>query len=131
MQLQSWMTIVRTIILTCLLIPVTSVYSQSKQNRAEERTKLLQAILTLTDDQTSQVRQIMDRLDQQSAQIRELNRGNKRTIMKSTRARIADADKEIEALLTPVQLKKFGSYKNARRDEFRGWRTGKGSEYNF
>jgi hypothetical protein len=101
------------------------------QNRAEDRTRQLKEMLQLTDQQTIQVRAIMVKLDKQSNQTKAKRKGNRYAIRREVRKHISAADREIEKILTPEQLERFKVFKKVRRDEFRGWRKGKGSEYNF
>jgi Spy/CpxP family protein refolding chaperone len=113
---------------TVMFLMASPIHGQTAtpQSTTDNRTTNLKALLSLTDAQTTQVRDILTRSDAKTAQ-----KTNKKASKKALHLREAAIDKEVEALLTPDQLKKYDSYKKARRDHSKGWRKGKGSEYNF
>lgn len=118
-----------TLLSTLLFIGASLAQEQS---RIEHRIQRLRELLSLTDAQTAQVKAIMEKSEQQATQDKAKVKGDKRQLMKTTRKNLAAVDKEVEAILTPEQLKKYETYKKARRDGVsREWRKGKGSEYNY
>lgn len=123
--------VIRTFVLLSTLIFMGTSLAQD-QSRIEHRIQRLRELLSLTDAQAAQVKAIMEKIEQQASQDMAKVKGDKRRLMKTTRKNLAAVDKEIEAILTPEQLKKYETYKKARRDGVsRKWRKGKGSEYNY
>ncbi len=121
--------IVMFFIMLGLLYTTAALSQKTKvQSTVDERVKNLRLLCSLTDEQTAKVRDILTKADAKSAPM---IKANKRSSVKVLRMREKEIDKQIEALLTPDQLKKYDSFKKARRDEAKGWRNGKGSEYNF
>ncbi len=100
-----------------------------KQSRAQSRTKNLQKLLSLNDEQSRQVGAILSREATQSAKDEESYGGNRRAMMKAARGRQAGIDEQIESLLTQEQRVKYQAYKKARRSEFDNRRRLRGSEY--
>lgn len=113
-----------------LLILSVAVAANALQrvSRAEERSQHLKGLLSLSEEQTTQVYAILKNHEPKPPAGKE-PRG-RRMSAKAERVERAAIDKEIEALLTPEQLKKYDSYKKARRSETDPRRRPRGEEYN-
>ena len=97
--------------------------------RAAERAKHLNELLGLTGEQSARVLAILTRQDARAAEDHAATGGNRRAEAKALRTRVAASDREIEALLTPDQAKKYASYKKARRNELDRRKRPRGAEY--
>jgi Spy/CpxP family protein refolding chaperone len=110
--------------LALLLLAVGGASAHQRISRAEERSQHLKGLLSLTEDQAKQVAAILKKHEPKPG-----DSGSLRTRAKAERSERAASDKEIQALLTPDQLKKFESYKKARRSETDTRRRPRGEEY--
>lgn len=104
-----------------LLIPMFSYAQQTRdgKSRAEQMTNRLKDSLQLSTEQTKKVRAIYDSMQVRMASDREANRGDRDAMMQAMRIRTEKADKELEALLTPDQKKKFEVFKKEREQRMR------------
>jgi len=121
---------VRLLLLSLLLLAlVRSSAPAQERSRAAERVKHLNELLALTDVQSRQILEILTRQDAAAARDNTAAKGNRRAQAKALKARVTAGDREIEALLTPEQLKKYASYKKARRSELDTRKRPRGTEY--
>ncbi|MBI4811775.1 MAG: hypothetical protein HY800_10115 [Ignavibacteriales bacterium] len=113
--------------LLILILVVIGTYFGYAQNltRVEHRVQQLKEALQLSEEQTAKITEIMTRLEQQTAQEQSSKPINKKAMMKNRQKRITEADKEIEPLLTPEQLKKYESYKKERTNQMRSRSQGR------
>lgn len=104
-----------------LLIPMFSHAQPPRdgKSRAEQMTNRLKDSLQLSTEQVKKVRAIYDSMQVRMASDREANRGDRDAMMQAMRTRTEKADKEIEALLTPDQKKKFEVFKKEREQRMR------------
>jgi Spy/CpxP family protein refolding chaperone len=122
---------IRAAIIAALLFILAlpgAAQKRTVQSTPDDRVKNLKTLLSLTESQTTQVRDILTR---SAATTSSTGSVNKRASAKLERTRNKEIDKQIEAILTPEQLVKYDAFKKARRTESKGYRKGKGSEYNF
>ncbi len=104
-----------------LLIPMFS-YAQPPRDgkgRAEQMTNRLKDSLQLSTEQAKKVRAIYDSMQVRMATDREANGGDRDAMMQAMRIRMEKADKEIEALLSPDQKKKFEVFQKDREQRMR------------
>jgi hypothetical protein len=104
-----------------LLIPMFSHAQQASdgKSRAEQMTNRLKDSLQLSTEQAKKVRMIYDSMQVRMASDREAHGGDRDAMMQAMRTRMEKADKEIEALLTPDQNKKFEVFKKEREQRMR------------
>ena len=113
------------ILVSVLLIAVISLVHSQNQNRVERRVQQLKEFLSLTDDQTAKVKAIMMKSEGDTTAIDKSKPLNRRSMMRDQKERFAKMDKEIEALLTAEQLKKYESYKLERMNQMRSREKGR------
>lgn len=78
--------------------------------------------LNLTPEQVTKIQKILDSAQKQAEIDREKYQGDREAMMKATRERWEKIDKEIEAVLTKEQKKKYGQIKKERQERMREWR---------
>jgi len=100
-----------------------SGYAQN-QTRADHRFDKLKSFLALTEDQSVKVKEILAKAEEQTAKEQNANPVNKRKQKRNAKIRMKEMDKQIEALLTPEQLKKYQAYKIERNNGLKGRREG-------
>ena len=96
-------------------------------SKAEERSQHLKGLLQLTEEQTNQVHAILK--NHEAAPTAGKTTESRRMRSKAERIERAAVDKEIEALLSPEQMKKYESYKKARRSDSDQRKQPRGEEY--
>lgn len=96
---------------------------------AAERTKHLNELLALSEEQSRRVLAILMQQDTRAAEDHAAAGGSRRAEEKALRARVAASDRAIEALLTPEQVRKYSSYKKSRRNELDRRKRPRGEEY--
>ncbi len=87
-------------------------------NRADMMTQRLKEQLALTDSQSVLVHAVFDSMMVQAAKDRDAHGGDRDAMMSAARERMERADKQIEAILTADQLKKYQEYKEERQQRF-------------
>lgn len=90
----------------------------------EERAKLLQERLTLTDEQTAKVAKIYEASQKKAMEMMGSFQGDREAARKAMQEMQAKTDKEIEALLTKEQLKKYEAFKKERMQRMQSPRGG-------
>jgi len=78
--------------------------------------------LNLTPEQVTKIQKILDSAQKQAEIDREKYQGNREAMMKAMRERWEKIDKEIEAVLTKEQKKKYEAIKKERQERMREWR---------
>ncbi|CUS97231.1 Spy/CpxP family protein refolding chaperone [Candidatus Chrysopegis kryptomonas] len=78
--------------------------------------------LNLTPEQVTKIQKILDSAQKQAEIDREKYQGDREAMMKATRERWEKIDKEIEAVLTKEQKKKYEQIKKERQERMREWR---------
>lgn len=111
------------VILILMVGPNLFAFAQN-QTRVEHRLDQLRSLLSLTDEQSVKVKDILTKAEDQAIKENNVKPKNKRKALKNSQNRMKEMDKEIEALLTPEQLKKYESYKLERKSEMKGRRKG-------
>jgi len=119
------MKIYRAILILILFIGFSGAISAQNKTLIERRVEQLKEALQLNDEQTLKITEIMSRLEQKNEQEQSAKPINKKAIMKERQKRLNEADKEIEALLTPAQLKKYESYKKERANKMKSRMQGR------
>ena len=112
------------IAVSIMIIGLTGSVIAQNQTRAEHRFEQLREFLSLTDGQAVMVKDILAKSEEQAVKENADRPRNKRTALKDQQVRMNAIDKEIEAILTPEQLKKYESYKLERKSEMKGRRKG-------
>ncbi|KAA5548592.1 hypothetical protein [Adhaeribacter rhizoryzae] len=94
------------------------------QERAENLTKRMNEVLTLTADQSTKIQEINTRrfTEQQAMREKMQAGGDREAMMTQMRALTQKYDTEYKAVLTADQYTKY----EANRDQFRGGRGGQG-----
>lgn len=80
----------------------------------EERAKQLQERLSLTDEQTAKVTKIFEASQKKAMEMMGSFQGDREAARKAMQEMQAKTDKEIEALLTKEQVKKYEELKKER-----------------
>lgn len=75
--------------------------------------------LSLSDEQTAKLQGILETFRKQAWEDREKYQGDRPAMMKAAQERILKLDKDMEALLTPEQLKRYEQMKQERRERMR------------
>jgi len=119
------MKIYRAILILILFVGFSGAISAQNKTLIERRVEQLKEALQLNDEQTFKITEIMSRLEQKNEQEQSAKPINKKAIMKERQKRLNEADKEIEALLTPAQLKKYESYKKERANKMKSRMQGR------
>ncbi len=78
--------------------------------------------LNLTPEQVTKIQKILDSAQKQAEADREKYQGDREAMMKAMRERWEKIDKEIEAVLTKEQKKKYEQIKKERQERMREWR---------
>jgi Spy/CpxP family protein refolding chaperone len=78
--------------------------------------------LKLTPEQTAKIQKILDDAQKQAEIDRQKYQGDREAMMKAMRERWEKIDKEIEAVLTKEQKKKYEQIKKERQERMREWR---------
>ena len=96
------------------------------QERAENLTKRMNEVLTLTADQSTKIQEINTRrfTEQQAMREKMQAGGDREAMMTQMRALSQKYDTEYKAVLTADQYTKY----EANRDQFRGGRGGQGGQ---
>ena len=76
----------------------------------------------MTPEQVTKIQKILDSAQKQAEIDREKYQGNREAMMKAMRERWEKIDKEIEAVLTKEQKKKYEAIKKERQERMREWR---------
>jgi Spy/CpxP family protein refolding chaperone len=113
----------KIIIIALSVIIGFTAYSQNK-TRVDHRLDQLKTFLSLTDEQSIKIRDILMKAEDKAVQESQAKPVNKHKALRNSQIRMQEMDKEIEALLTPEQLKKYESYKLERKSEMKGRRKG-------
>ena len=82
----------------------------------------LKSELKLTPEQTAKIQKILDDAQKQAEIDRQKYQGDREAMMKAMRNRWEKIDKEIEAVLTKDQKKKYEQIKKERQGRMREWR---------
>ncbi|MDE3057810.1 MAG: hypothetical protein KGJ59_07630 [Bacteroidota bacterium] len=109
-----------------VLVLLVTVVSQSMRaqtsedsSRAANRAAVLKDSLGLSDEQTAKVQAIFLKSMGQMAKEREEHQGDRMEMMQAMRTHMQEMDKEINALLTPDQQKKYEQLVKERRERMR------------
>lgn len=107
------------LVLTGLMLIATSLFAQppgpprgrehriAPEKMAERRTNHLKKALALTDEQASKIQPIILKSAEQGKKIVEEKKGDRKAIAEAMKTTIEATDKEISAVLTADQQKKF------------------------
>lgn len=104
------------------LIFVNFMFSQQTGRGYGMYLERLKQELNLTPEQVVKIQKILDSAQKQAEIDREKYQGNREAMMKATRERWEKIDKEIEAVLTKEQKKKYEQIKKERQERTREWR---------
>lgn len=110
-----------SILIIGLVFLSTSVFSQMMRDSSRNFMNIdhLKTQLSLSDEQTAKLQGILESFRKQTQTDREKYQGDRPAMMKAAQERILKLDKEMEALLTPEQLKKYEQMKQERRERMR------------
>lgn len=99
----------------------TPVFSQIMRDSSRNFMNIdhLRTRLSLSDEQTAKLQGILDSFRKQTQTDREKYQSDRPVMMKAAQERILKLDKEMEALLTPEQLKKYEQMKQEQRERMR------------
>jgi Spy/CpxP family protein refolding chaperone len=114
---------IKMLIGALILIAGITAYAQN-QTRVDHQLDQLKSLLSLTDEQSVKVKDILTKAEDQTVKERDAKQMNRHKILRNSQIRMQGMDKEIEAILTPEQQKKYESYKLERKSEMKGRRKG-------
>lgn len=109
-------------IIVLLILPFSQLLkAQTSQDstRAANRAAVLKDSLGLNDKQTAKVQAIFLKSQMEMEKEREAHQGDRAEMMQTMRAHIQEMDKEINAVLTPAQQKKYEQLMQERRERMR------------
>jgi Spy/CpxP family protein refolding chaperone len=98
------------------------VFSQERGRGFGGFLERLKTELKLTPEQTAKIQKILDDAQRQAEIDRQKYQGDREAMMKAMRERWEKIDKEIEAVLTKEQKKKYEQIKKERQERMREWR---------
>ena len=110
------------VILTFTLFLSSYVFSQERGRGFGGFLERLKTELKLTPEQTAKIQKILDDAQKQAEIDRQKYQGDREAMMKAMRERWEKIDKEIEAVLTKEQKKKYEQIKKERQERMREWR---------
>jgi Spy/CpxP family protein refolding chaperone len=110
------------VILTFTLFLSSYVFSQERGRGFGDFLERLKTELKLTPEQTAKIQKILDDAQKQAEIDRQKYQGDREAMMKAMRERWEKIDKEIEAVLTKEQKKKYEQIKKERQERMREWR---------
>jgi Spy/CpxP family protein refolding chaperone len=110
------------VILTFTLFLSNYIFSQEKGRGFGGFLERLKTELKLTPEQTAKIQKILDDAQRQAEIDRQKYQGDREAMMKAMRERWEKIDKEIEAVLTKEQKKKYEQIKKERQERMREWR---------
>jgi Spy/CpxP family protein refolding chaperone len=110
------------VILTFTLFLSSYVFSQERGRGFGDFLERLKTELKLTPEQTAKIQKILDDAQKQAEIDRQKHQGDREAMMKAMRERWEKIDKEIEAVLTKEQKKKYEQIKKERQERMREWR---------
>ncbi len=98
-----------------------SMLAQGSQDsaRAARRAAALKDSLGLNDKQTTKIQALFLKSQQQMAKERDAHQGDREEMMKAMRQHMQEMDKQINAVLTPDQRKKYEELMKERRERMR------------
>jgi Spy/CpxP family protein refolding chaperone len=110
------------VILTFTLFLSSYVFLQERGRGFGGFLERLKTELKLTPEQTAKIQKILDDAQRQAEIDRQKYQGDREAMMKAMRERWEKIDKEIEAVLTKEQKKKYEQIKKERQERMREWR---------
>ncbi|MEN3038806.1 MAG: hypothetical protein ABDI07_06600 [Candidatus Kryptonium sp.] len=100
----------------------TVMFSQDRGRGYGMYLERLKQELNLSQEQVVKIQKILETAQKQAEADRERYQGNRDAMMKAMRERWEKIDKEIEAVLTKDQKKKYEQIKKERQERMREWR---------
>jgi len=118
-------------LLTCLMVQAPSPTPQPVPSppvmNPERQLQRLQEALHLADAQVPKVRQILDAQARQAELDRAEAGGDRRALLKATRARMDTMDKAMTGVLTPDQMAAYNQLKEQAKTRLRQQRQAGGA----